>query len=73
MDHNKDYEIRQILIAELCGLRENYYRDSELYKEASKVLRDVKQNNAGIGDILCKYKEFWMESRISVLDLMTLN
>lgn len=73
MDHKKDYEIRQILIAELCGLQENYYRDSELYKEASKVLMDVKKNNAGIGDILYKYKEFWMESRISVLDLMTLS
>lgn len=73
MDCEKNYEIKKILIAELTGLQVNHYKNSMLYQEAAQVLCDVKRIDSGVGEILCKYEDFWMESRIPVADLMKMN
>lgn len=60
----KSYEQRQMMIAELTGLREILYRDSLRYSQVMQILGELKRPEVEETELLYKYEDFWTETGI---------
>lgn len=58
-DYTKEEEMRQLLILELIGLKQNLYADSHMYCLAVQMLNEVKVQRTDIRKIIDKYEELW--------------
>ena len=55
---------KQLIIAELTGLREILYCDSRRYRQVIQILGELGQPEVEETELLYKYEDFWTETGI---------